>query len=364
MRNEVALPTLVLPALLLAGCSVDESPTAQVVADGTATCSLPLDEVFDGGPGKDGIPALVDPELFSPQSVVLSYLEPDDRVIGVILDGQPIAVPLNVGWWHEIVNLDYGGMSVAITHCPLTGSSLVFDRKPIGGASFGVSGLLYRNNLIMYDRTTMESLWPQMIRGARCGDHDGTALDMVPAMEMTWAGWSALHFNTLVVAGDDRFGRDYRRYPYGNYDQVGNNELLFPIDRLDRRRPLKERVLGIPNVGDGGVAFPFGALSELGDIGAVEYDTADGPILILWNRFHQTAGAFVPVVDGVRLDIEVDGPFFVDDQTGSQWNVDGQSRAGELFGKRLEPVAEAYVAFWFAWAAFHPDTELWTEASQ
>ena len=365
MRLKPALPSLALILIpCVFACFSAESPTSDVVVTTAGLCSIPQSEIFDGGPGKDGIPALNDAELVDAQSTELGFLTPTSRVIGLIVEGQPIAVPLNVGWWHEIINLDYQGRTLAITHCPLTGSSLAFDRNVIGGATFGVSGLLYRNNLIMYDRTTLESFWPQMARAARCGARDGTALTMHPVIEMTWAGWSALYHNTLVVAGDARLDRNYELYPYGSYDQLDNESLLFPIPDVDRRRPLKERVLGIPTVGTDGVAFPFEALEDLGDVAVVTYQpTGAEAIVVLWNGFSRAAAAFRPNVDGVRLDLAVDGAFIVDAQTGSHWSVDGMSRSGELSGKRLEPINEAYVAYWFAWASFNPNATLWTAIS-
>ncbi len=325
-------------------------------------CSIPTAEIFDGGPGKDGIPALVNPNLVSPDDPSLDYLLESDRVIGLEWNGNAVAVPLNVGWWHEIVNLDLAGLQVAITHCPLTGSSLAFDRAPAGGATFGVSGLLYQNNLIMYDRNQAESLWPQMTRGAQCGPRLGAALTMIPVVEMTWKGWWSLHPDTRVVAGGG--ARNYRSYPYGSYDDVGNEQLLFPVRNLDRRRALKERVLGIPDGETGGIAFPFGALDAIGPVAAVHSALSGSTeVVVLWDRAHASAMAYRPVARGQRLRFESRAGAIVDVETSSQWDVNGRARSGPLAGERLEPVAEAYTAFWFAWAAFHRDTQLWTETS-
>lgn len=137
-------------------------------------------------------------------------------MVGLILDGEPLAVPHNVLWWHEIVNLNRGGKQLAVTYCPLTGSSIVFDRASVEGDEFGVSGLLWQNNLIMYNRRTTESLWPQMLGQARCGPATGQSLDPYPAIEMTWEGWKKIHPNTGVVSASESLGRDRRIYPYGD----------------------------------------------------------------------------------------------------------------------------------------------------
>ena len=194
------------------------------------------------------------------------YLREDDRVIGLIFEGEAIAIPLNIMWWHEVVNLDGppGRQAVAVTHCPLTGSSLAFDRRPLSDVEFGVSGLLFETNLIMYDRTgTEESLWPQMLRGARCGPSDGMQLPMVPIVETTWRGWKELHPDTRVVTENTGHDRSYRTYPYGSYDLEANGQLLFPVsDGIDPRRPPKERVLGIPIDGASRVGLLFPSASS------------------------------------------------------------------------------------------------------
>ena len=83
----------------------------------------------------------------------MDYLLDTDRVIGFLVDGEAWATPHNVGWWHEIMNLDFPeGLQVAVTDRPLTGSSLAFNRSVVEGAALWVSGLHFQNNLIMFDR--------------------------------------------------------------------------------------------------------------------------------------------------------------------------------------------------------------------
>ena len=321
-------------------------------------CSIDNSRIFSGGPGKDGIPALTNPTFVEPDDADAGYLLPSDRVIGLEIGNQVLAIPLNIMWWHEIVNLDLGTSQISITHCPLTGSSMGFDRGAAEGAEFGVSGLLYQNNLIMYDRTRPESLWPQMLAGARCGPRDGTALAMVPILEMTWSGWRSLYSGTAVVSSETGWERDYQSYPYGDYDDPDNPQLLFD-QAVDPSRPPKERVLGVP-VGSGGVAFPFGILDDLGPVAAPLVRTFGEPFVVFWDRHRQAAMAFHPVVDGQALTFSVANGRVFDDQTGTAWRVDGLGLQGPLSGVRLEPVAEAFVAFWFAWPAFYPEIEVWS----
>ncbi|MDZ7780635.1 MAG: DUF3179 domain-containing protein [Gemmatimonadota bacterium] len=348
----------------LGACSsepaVRPSGSSQALED--LSCSVPESEIFVGA-FRDGIPALTDPEMQLPGFEETSLWQDDDRVVGMVLGDQPIAVPLNIFWWHEIVNLDMDGYSVAITHCPLTGSSLAFDREPQGGVEFGVSGLLFRNNLMMYDRTgENESLWPQMSRGARCGPKDGQGLDMLPVVEMTYGKWRRIHPNTLVVTSETGWDRDYSSngYPYRGYDDRSNPELLFPISGdIDTRFPPKARVLGVPE-GTGGTAFLYSELNRLGDRAVVTMESANEDYVVFWDEEAWGAMAYHPTVDGQPLTFEVRSEKIVDEETGSTWNMSGQATGGELAGSRLEPIDEAYVAFWFAWPLFQPDIQVWS----
>lgn len=327
-------------------------------------CSLPQDQIFDGGVSRNTIPSLFDPQLVSPGDPGLDYLRDDDRVVGVRLDDGWVAIPHNILWWHEIVQFRTvrappSSQRLAVSYCPLTGSSLAFDMSRV--SEFLVSGTLFNNNLMMLDSDT-ESLWPQMARAAKCGPRDGSALQMFPIIEMTWDAWRTLHPDTRVVSGETGFSRDYTRYPYGRYEEL-DVPPLFPIPAKDDRRRVKERVLGLPGDGSEAIAFPFLELAELGDPAVARAEYSGAAIVVLWDSEAAAAMAYRPVVGGTALTFEADGDGIVDVETGSRWRVDGLATEGSLAGARLEPVAEAHVAFWFAWHTFHPDTRLW-EAGQ
>lgn len=359
-------------ALSLLGCDSNDFPGGVGLGpqeDEPIQCIVPSSELFDGGPGKDGIPALTDPAMVGPDDPEAAWLDPDQRVIGLLVEGQAIAIPHAVGWWHEIINLNIRGATLAVTYCPLTGSSLAFDRQIVNGDEFGVSGLLYESNLVMYNRSTQEALWSQMGRGVACGANPDVALPMVPVFEMTWEGWRTLHPDTRVPAhlptADQLFA--LYQYPYGNYEE--SEFIFFPIQNPDESRPPKERVLGIPlgeralpgaEFSTQGMAFPFGELDRLGPVAAVHAQVGSQEVVVFWNRAWQGAAAFRASLDGTPATFHVEGEAIVDDATGSHWTLDGKAVSGPLSGRRLDPVSEAYVAFWFAWGTFHPDTDTWT----
>ena len=352
----------------LSACNLDA--TSPLDGDGSGTpplpeeafCSIPQELIISGGVGRDGIPALRNPSLVPSYHAEATYIGEADRVIGIEADGRFIAVPHNILWWHEIVNFDDFGSPIAVTYCPLTGSSMVFDRSSIEGADLGVSGLLFHNNLMMFNRrldAAQESLFPQMLRSARCGPLDGQPLELLPSMEIRWKAWKELHPETLVVSGIRDRGGDYEHYPYNDYEEIDNAQTLFPHVEFDTRRPPKERVLGIPRDNGFGMAFPFTVLESRGDV-VVVHDDVQGsqPVVVFWSNQARAAVAYEPTANGQDLTFEVrDGKFF-DVETGSEWTLAGLAVAGPHEGTALEPIADAYMAFWFAWATFQPNTDV------
>ena len=330
--------------------------------DETALCQQLLDGLSQGS-FKDGIPAVSNPELVSVGDPGTDYLLGTDRVIGLEIDGDYVAIPHNILWWHEIMNFNDAGL--AVTYCPLTGSSMVFDRGVSGGAEFGVSGLLFQNNLVMYDRAPSgvdETLWPQMLAGGRCGPAEGNRLTMVPALEIEWEDWVALHPDTRVVSDDTGFSRDYTEYPYGNYEIEDNSYTLFPQGVHDPRRPPKERVLGIPGESGEGLAVPFGALRSLGDL-AVAHATvrsglSRGRVVVFWDSEASAAMAYRPSAGTQDLTFEVRSGAFVDLETGSEWSLEGKALSGPLAGQSIAMISDAYVSFWFAFSTFYENLDL------
>ena len=328
--------------------------------DGGSNCLVPSSQLVNGGPGRDGIPALTNPRRV-PAASGDSFLSPDALVLGVVFGGEARAYPHNVFWWHEIVNDVVGGHPIVLSYCPLTGSGMVYDPVIEGQTlSFGVSGLLFDNNLVLFDRAS-DSLWSQMRVEGICGRFARTVPVLLPVVQSTWAAWKALHPETTVVSFDQGFSRNYNQYPYGNYDRVGDTSLLFPQSFVDPRRPAKELVLGIRQ-GAAAKAYAYGGL---GDRTAVNDVVGDRAVVVVYDADAQMARAFSRDVAGSRLSFEVVEdrafPFHLRDaETGSLWDLGGTAVSGPRTGARLEPVA-TYSAMWFAWAAFNRGTELFAQ---
>ena len=145
-------------------------------------------QIISGCAGADCIPAVTDPDFVSAGASGAGYLRDDDIVMGIVINGEPRAYPHNIGWWHEVINDTAGDESVIVTLCPLTGTGMVFNGVAADGERIhvGVSGLLFNNNLIMYDRRDRQSLYPQMIYKAVLGPLQGEELELLPMTECTW----------------------------------------------------------------------------------------------------------------------------------------------------------------------------------
>ena len=340
-----------------------------------AQCLIPLYQLISGGPGRNSIPPLNSPKVISVAEGNL-FLAPGDLVLGVVINGEARAYPHGVLWYHEIINDFLGGIPVAVTYCPLTGSGLIYNAVVNETTiRFGTSGLLFENNLVMFDEGT-NSLWSQMTVGSICGELTGVEASLFPVVQSSWAAWSALYPETTVVSFDTGFfNRNYYFYPYGNYENISGTTLLFPQSFVDPRLPVKETVLGITREGVSR-AYPMSVLSGMGPRRAVNDNVnglellvvfdATSSLMIPYNRrlIDLAAGADAP---GRLLTFDVieEGSFpfnLTDRETGTVWSLTGIALTGELEGARLQPIA-TYSAFWFAWAAFNRDTEIYSPST-
>jgi hypothetical protein len=158
--------------------------------------------------------------------------------------------------WHEIVNHNINDTYFAVSFCPLTGTSVAWNRELEGGiTTFGVSGWLYNNNLLPYDRAT-QSIWSQIRNDCIFGEQIGTRAELIPILETTWETWRKLYPKTWVLTENTGYGRDYTYFPYGDYRYI-DNLIYYPYSNEDDRIAAKERVYIIAVDGEA-KAYRFG----------------------------------------------------------------------------------------------------------
>ena len=326
--------------------------------------TVPYDEILSGGPPRDGIPPLDDPKFTTPEDAS-KWLGDQEPVIAFELNGDVRAYPLQILTWHEIVNDVVGGVPVSATFCPLCNAALVFDRRLEGTVyDFGTSGKLRNSDLIMWDRQT-ESWWQQFTGEGIVGELAGKRLTILPASIISFSDFRAANPDGAVLSRDTGFSRDYGRNPYAGYDRADQPPFLFDGD-LDGRLLPKERVATL-TIGQVDAAFPFSTLEEER---VVNYTVNEKDLVVFFkfgtvsaldqgsiksSRDIGATGLFESQVDGRDLTFRAEGDRFVDNETGSVWNILGQAVEGPLTGTRLTPIVHAN-HFWFAWGAFKPDT--------
>lgn len=274
---------------------------------------VPLSDIFQGClGGKDCIPAIDNP-VFESVSEADEWLRDGDRMFVLNYEGIVKVYPQRIMNWHEIVNDWFGETPISVTFCPLCGSAIAFERRVDGVITeFGVSGKLHNNDLVMYDRYE-GSLWQQITGEAIVGPAARRDEELQPLLlsVLDWSKVKERYPESQVLTRDTGFSRDYGRYPYGSYES--DDSINFPLtDDKDERLQLKENVWGV-EVGGSSHAVTEAALSE--------------------------AGKITVVVGGEIITYTYDnGNVTVSTSTGE-----------EIIPLRM---------FWFAWAAFHPDTDL------
>ncbi len=334
---------------------------------------FPMNHVVSGGVAKDGIPALTDPDFVRERSADASYLNDEDLVLGLYINGIAKAYPHNIGWHHEIVNDATGDRHVVVTLCPLTGTGMVFDGQGEDDErlEFGVSGLLFNNNLVMYDRRHDDTLYPQMTHIGIKGFGTENELKLIPVVETTWGNWKRLYPGTLVVSSASRgtFRTErYTTYPYTGYRNPASAP-LFPLFPEPDDNPIifdfppKEIVLGV-RLGNVAKAYPFSRMGD--DLAVINDRISDENVLVVYDAGARMALPFRRDVGNRTLTFEnvpsSDRRFtfmLKDRETGTTWNLLGQALAGELRGSQLYQIP-AHNAFWFAWATFWQDTGVYS----
>jgi hypothetical protein len=216
--------------------------------------------------------------------------------------------------------------------------------------TFGVSGKLIMNVLVMYDRQT-GTLWSQLLGEAVEGELQGTKLEFLPSLQTTWADWKAQNPDTLAL----RKGYFGARDPYDSYYASGRAGVIGESTQDDRLY-VKEFVVGV-EINNEPVAFPF---SLLNDEPVVNYEVGGEPVLVVFNAETGTGVVYEREVDGQLLTFSrVEGTIIMDAETGTEWNgLTGEALEGQLAGSTLSRV-KSTSSFWFGWKDWYPDSEIY-----
>ncbi|MGF1586587.1 MAG: DUF3179 domain-containing protein [Bacteroidales bacterium] len=360
-RINILLLSIVYMILLISmSCSKDEASPKDNEGQDTPLSGEWLvaeNEIFDGGPGKDGIPALTNPQFVNSDDHRSGYLGEADLVLGFVSNGIARAYPHNILDWHEIVNDSYDDINLAVIYCPLTGTGIGWDLEIMGNlTTFGVSGLLYNSNILPYDRET-DSNWSQMLLKAVNGELKGTPAVTFNLVETRWDTWKSMYPETLVLSGDTGHNRNYSRYPYGSYKT--SNSLIFPVTNEDGRLHKKERVLGIL-INDEAKAY---SIMKFGSSISLIHDTfGNEDLIIAGNQDQNFIVAFnrrgEDEVSRQFTAVQNNLPVIMKDSEGTMYDLTGLAVEGPGKGGRLIPVTQ-FMGYWFAWAAFYPDIKLY-----
>lgn len=311
--------------MFLVGCgaSVDKVPKSSTLTDEEIERGIKItsegvkylvhpSKILSGGPPKDGIPSIDNPKFVTVEEAD-EWIQDNELVLGLVYKGEKRVYPLQIMVWHEIVNDFVAGDPILITYCPLCGSGIAYKREINGNpVEFGTSGKLYNSNLVMYDRKT-DSYWAQIGGNAIVGELTGTQLEPISVDTVVWRDWKKAHPESQVLSQNTGFRRSYGRDPYGNYYE--DTFIMFPVENEDDRIHPKTVIFGIEIDG----VFKAYREDDLMELGVIE-----------------------DVFNSVNIKVERDEAGVI-----KITNIE----TGEEIVKERD--------FWFAWYAFHPETELY-----
>lgn len=354
MKIVISIVCLTCTLLLLPACNAQDKEVVNDPATYAYYSDWDIDmEYLEAGcrGGYDCIRSLDEPVFISVDEV--DFIQDNDLVIGLKLDGEVRAYPHAILDWHEIVNDRIGNTWFSINYCPLTGSGMAWDRRLDDKLTqFGVSGLLYNSNVIPYDRAT-GSHWSQMRQECVNGEYYRQKVKSYPVIETTWSSWKRMYPDSKVVSTNTGMTRDYGNYPYYSYKD--DEDVYFPTSHeIDTIHP-KERYYGIIN-DDAAHLFAYSLFFK--GIGMVADTIWDTPVLAVGSMPDQVM-LVVDQADGKKLDVLYGQlPLILKDENGNRYDVFGYCVEGPDKGTRLT-LMNGFTAYWFAWATFYPELSLY-----
>jgi hypothetical protein len=330
-----------------------------------APANIRVEEIQWGGVHVDGIPALDNADMIP--AIQAIYLEPDEPVFGISINGDSRAYPLRILDWHEMANDVVGGVPLSLAYCTLCGAGIAFDGRTSDGTTynFGSSGFLFRSNKLMYDRQT-RTLWNQLTGEPVLGElvGSGIKLDLLPVLVTTWEAWLAQHLDTVVLSTDTGYSRPY--YPGAAYgDYFAAEDTMFPVWQRSDLLGTKDRIYAL-QIDDIPIAYP---LEVLAAEGVVNDTVGDTPLVLVTARGDITVDGTNQRVGSVTYNAggEVRAynrgsetfspgpdPDTVSDSAGKTWLITEDALMGP--DGTQAPRINGHLAYWFGWYAFFPNT--------
>jgi len=216
--------------------------------------------------------------------------------------------------------------------------------------TFGVSGKLVRNSLVMFDRQT-GSLWSHLTGESISGPLHGKRLEQLSSAQTTWGIWLKEHPHTMLLQANQFDTQD----PYEGYYSGGDTGVV-PVKRTDNRLPAKDRIVGI-RIGSDVKAYDFKALAR---DRVVNDQVAGTPLVIVFDGGSESGAVYRSDPGGTLLRFsQGNGALRMNDDGGSVWDgLTGIALSGPRAGQSLDQVPITY-SFWFGWADFYPNTEVY-----
>ncbi len=359
---RIAIPLMFI--LLWYGCNSVNDDTGSNPSPLPADTEwlIPSNEIFVGA-GKDDIPSIDNP-VFAPVDET-DYVPDERRVVGVKIGDVIRAYPHQILDWHEIVNDQIGETAFAITFCPLTGTAICWNREVNGAITeFGTSGLLFRNNLVAYDRNT-DSRWAQMqLRGVQ-GTQSNVNIETIELIETTWKTWKTMYPESEVITRDTGFERNYQGFTYGSDYSTNHSRILFPVNNSDPRLENKVRVHGViaDETASQDAAVRVYEIRKFGDgISIIDDQLGAKDIVVVGSSDLDFAVSFEASIDSesqLTFDpVQNALPVVMEDQEGNKWDIFGYAVEGPMQGEQLKST-RSYTGYWFAWADFFPGLEIY-----
>ncbi len=308
-----------------------------------------LDEVRWGGVKQDGIPPLRQPRMITAKAA--DYLEDDNVIFGIKINGDARAYPKRILAWHEMFIDDIGGIEFAGVYCTLCGAVILYKTEYEGVRhQLGTSGFLYRSNKLMYDKDT-QSLWNTTWGTPVIGPLAGNDIQLERSylVTTTWGEWKRRHPETTVLSLQTGYQRDYDEgVAYNAY--FSTDELMFAISTSDTRLKNKDEVLALTFPAHSSKTMAISA-DYLGNRPLYSNALDKLTFIVLTDR---SGANRVYDSRGVNF-VSYDRESMVTDSNGDVWKLteDKLSREGTELAR-----LPAHRAFWFGWHAAYPDTIL------